>query len=216
MGKRKIHAIVTHAPPEYVPPALVPQPNGEPPRKQRASRRKVARQQSLPLVVDPDQNANVLDGAEAWRASPDADERMDVEQAGMNAGKQIKEEDERTRLLLSDSGSSLSELSDAEGQIKTTGVLKAGKVASVIVDAASGQEKPGRGVDSRTAGQPKVATEAPQFLDPEEDGEEEPDEEELQAAFSRPPPVNSGYLPLPWKGRLGYVRCDIFSSFIRI
>jgi UV DNA damage endonuclease len=220
MGKRKIHAIVTHAPPEYVPPALVPQPNGEPPRKQRASRRKVSRQQSVPLLVDPDQSANVLDGAEAWRASPDADERMDVEQAGMNAGKQIKEEDERTRLLCgtrSDSGSSLSELSDVEGRIKTTGVLKAGKVASVIADAASGQEKSGKGVVSRTAaGQPKVATEAPQFLDPEEDGEEEPDEEELQAAFSRPPPVNSGYLPLPWKGRLGYVRCNIFSCVIPI
>ncbi|PKS05200.1 hypothetical protein jhhlp_008568 [Lomentospora prolificans] len=28
--------------------------------------------------------------------------------------------------------------------------------------------------------------------------------QELQAALGRPPPVNSGYLPLPWKGRLGY------------
>ncbi len=136
---------------------------------------------------------------------------MDVEHAGMNAGKQIKEEGEKTRLLRADSGSSLSELSDVEGRIKTD-ALKAGKVASLTADAASGQEKSGKGVVSRTAGQPKGATKAPQFLDPEEDGEEEPDEEELQAAFSRPPPVNSDYLPLPWKGRIGYVRCNIFSS----
>ena len=31
-------------------------------------------------------------------------------------------------------------------------------------------------------------------------------EEDVQEALSRPPPVNSDYLPLPWKGRLGYVR----------
>jgi UV DNA damage endonuclease len=43
--------------------------------------------------------------------------------------------------------------------------------------------------------------------DPESEGDEDPgDEEELATALSRPPPVHSGYLPLPWKGRLGYVR----------
>lgn len=42
--------------------------------------------------------------------------------------------------------------------------------------------------------------------DPEAEGEEVADEEELKEALSRPPPINSDYLPLPWKGRLGYVR----------
>lgn len=41
--------------------------------------------------------------------------------------------------------------------------------------------------------------------DPEAEGEEEADEEEVKEALSRPPPVNSASLPLPWKGRLGYV-----------
>ena len=41
--------------------------------------------------------------------------------------------------------------------------------------------------------------------DPEAEGAEEADEEEIKEALSRPPPVNSDYLPLPWKGRLGYV-----------
>ncbi|KAK8220310.1 UV-endonuclease UvdE-domain-containing protein [Phyllosticta capitalensis] len=41
-------------------------------------------------------------------------------------------------------------------------------------------------------------------MDPEADGGEDAGEEEIKAAVSRPPPVNSDYLPLPWKGRLGY------------
>ena len=43
--------------------------------------------------------------------------------------------------------------------------------------------------------------------EPEADEEADLDEaEDVQAAASRPPAVNSDYLPLPWKGRLGYVR----------
>jgi UV DNA damage endonuclease len=39
------------------------------------------------------------------------------------------------------------------------------------------------------------------------------DEEEVREALSRPPPVNSDILPLPWKGRLGYVRAVV--AFIK-
>jgi UV DNA damage endonuclease len=42
-------------------------------------------------------------------------------------------------------------------------------------------------------------------LDPESDEDVPVEAEELQDALSRPPPVNSSYLPLPWRGRLGYV-----------
>lgn len=38
------------------------------------------------------------------------------------------------------------------------------------------------------------------------DAEEETEEAvEVERGAARPPPVNSSYLPLPWKGRLGYV-----------
>ncbi|RHZ63659.1 hypothetical protein CDV55_105103 [Aspergillus turcosus] len=40
--------------------------------------------------------------------------------------------------------------------------------------------------------------------DPESDEDVPVEAEELQDALSRPPPVNSSYLPLPWRGRLGY------------
>ena len=46
-------------------------------------------------------------------------------------------------------------------------------------------------------------TDAP--MDPESDEDVPVAAEELQDALSRPPPVHSSYLPLPWKGRLGYV-----------
>lgn len=42
-------------------------------------------------------------------------------------------------------------------------------------------------------------------VDPE--GEHEGDvDDDVKEALGRPPPVNSDYLPLPWKGRIGYVR----------
>lgn len=49
------------------------------------------------------------------------------------------------------------------------------------------------------------------LIDPEDQDapkaeDEVEDEEEVKEALSRPPPVNSGFLPLPWEGRLGYVR----------
>lgn len=51
---------------------------------------------------------------------------------------------------------------------------------------------------SKTAGEEAVGG------DPEAEGDEEVDEEEVKQALSRPPPVNSDYLPLPGKGRLSY------------
>ncbi|KUL86392.1 hypothetical protein ZTR_08188 [Talaromyces verruculosus] len=41
-------------------------------------------------------------------------------------------------------------------------------------------------------------------LDPESDEDVPADVEEVKEALERPAPVNSDYLPLPWKGRLGY------------
>ncbi|KAE9964163.1 hypothetical protein EG328_010729 [Venturia inaequalis] len=47
----------------------------------------------------------------------------------------------------------------------------------------------------------------------EGEGEEVADEEELKEASSRPPPVNSDYLPLPWKGRLGYACLNTYLRY---
>ena len=58
-------------------------------------------------------------------------------------------------------------------------------------------------VDS-SAAQAKIS------LDPESDEDVPVEPEELKEALGRPPPVNSSYLPLPWKGRLGYVSHAFF------
>jgi len=49
--------------------------------------------------------------------------------------------------------------------------------------------------------------------DPEADEDEPVDEEEVMQALSRPPPVNSDYLPLPWKGRLGYACLNTYLRY---
>ncbi|KAL4972340.1 UV-endonuclease UvdE-domain-containing protein [Aspergillus desertorum] len=50
-------------------------------------------------------------------------------------------------------------------------------------------------------------------IDPESDEDVPVEAEELQEALSRPPPVNSSYLPLPWKGRLGYACLNTYLRY---
>lgn len=59
---------------------------------------------------------------------------------------------------------------------------------------------------------PLPAGQAEAALDPESEEDIPVDAEELKEALGRPPPVNSSYLPLPWKGRLGYVRRAVLST----
>lgn len=51
-------------------------------------------------------------------------------------------------------------------------------------------------------------------LDPESEEEVPVEAEELQDALTRSPAVNSSYLPLPWKGRLGYVSLPMCSILL--
>lgn len=176
------------------PPAFDDDP--APPPKRRASQRKVSQTTPNTGSTNPDENANVLDAPGALRASPDADEpdeRIDLQKAGMDVEKQVKEDDD---------DSPLSEMSDSGVPVETTKSKAKGK------PAVAGNN-PGKVDLKKRASAPtkdkKEVTREPQFLDPEAEGEEEADEEEIQAALSRPPPVHSDYLPLPWKGRLGYV-----------
>ncbi|KAF9885896.1 hypothetical protein FE257_012276 [Aspergillus nanangensis] len=50
-------------------------------------------------------------------------------------------------------------------------------------------------------------------LDPESDEDVPVEAEELQEALARPPPVHSSYLPLPWKGRLGYACLNTYLRY---
>ena len=165
-----------------------------PPLKRRASARKAS---SLAKAsTNPDVNANVLDAPQALRASPDAsgsDERLNVEAVGMNAEEQIKEE--QPLAANADTGkASKGKKSRSKAKTKESADKKV-KVEDVETGEIANPKKE------------KPASKEPSFLDPEADGVEEADEEELKEALYRPPPINSDYLPLPWKGRLGYVGC---------
>ena len=201
MGKRKSLSTVV---PESInsdlsiPPPIFEDP--APPSKRRVSQRRISQPKPDTGSTNPDKNANVLDAPEAFRASPDAseqDERMNLEDAGMDVAKQVKEED---------SDSSLSEMSNVEPPTAINRVKVKSKAAAALSAGLDEQAK-------ETAATSKESTRTPAkeqlFLAPEADGEEEADEEEIKAALSRPPPVNSDYLPLPWNGRLGYVRFTV-------
>lgn len=171
--------------------------NDGPPPKRRTSQRKALQAKPEPASTNPDKNPSIVDGPEAIRASPDAEELEEW----LNAEKVGKDIDE--------SDSSLSDLSDTDAPVeaenpKANPARQVG-VKSPIFDSRTNVET---AVPAITINQQRAK--GHEFLDPEAEGEEEAGEEEIQAALSRPPPVNSDYLPLPWKGRLGYVSSDFF------
>ncbi|ETI21122.1 UV damage endonuclease UvdE [Cladophialophora carrionii CBS 160.54] len=120
------------------------------------------------IDTNPDTNTKIRDGADALRASPDAEEPGDEKLKKAPSGKAKSKAKNKT------------ELGDAE------------QVAEGLSMSSAGLKNHAKRDDGLHRG------------DPEADDEEEADPEELKEALSRPPPVNSSYLPLPWKGRLGY------------
>ena len=150
---------------------------------QAATRRNSTQPRPATIDANPDTNRKVLDGQEALRASPDAEGDSEKFREDKVQNKKAKKEAKPTAAAATptttnkiSSDSSLSELSD-------------------VLESPIAQPK------NRTT----TANVAASFLDPEADVEDlNADPEELSAALSRPPPANSSYLPLPWKGRLGY------------
>ncbi|KPI39166.1 UV-damage endonuclease [Cyphellophora attinorum] len=101
-----------------------------------------------------------------------------------------------TNPAIEDGKSALRASPDAEGRSKQAKAKRSKKSA----------ESTGAAVKAETAPETplKAVPASREYVDPEADDEEDADPQEVQEALSRPPPVNSSYLPLPWKGRLGY------------
>jgi len=147
----------------------------------RASSR---RTQPPPADIDanPERNPDVQDAQSALRASPDA-EREEKNAAGTGGKKSAPRNTPKKSINASESDSSLSEMSDVEPPTP---------VVSTVAKTASTKKQASKTEDNEVK------------ADPEADDDEAADPEELTAAMTRPPAVNSSYLPLPWKGRLGY------------
>jgi UV DNA damage endonuclease len=203
MGKRKSQAATADGTTFTIAPIQIPTfEDPTPPAKRRASRRKVSQPQPNTGSTNPNKNANVLDAPEAFRASPDAsevDERIDLAAAGLDVNNQMKEEED---------DSPLSEMSEVEPPVETKKAKPKAPKARALPSSKNANTTDAKAKLAIPLKDKKESAIEPRFLDPEAEGDEEADEEEIQAALCRPPPVHSGYLPLPWKGRLGYVRLN--------
>jgi UV DNA damage endonuclease len=142
-------------------------------------------------LTNPQANPEIIDAPNAYRASPDSD--VDTRMAPGP----IKSEP--------GSESPLSDVPDAEPPAKKRNTKKGGAAKT---GAAVKKENEDAAVEATPKKTPvkKAAKANDDMDDPEAEEFEEADEAEVNEASRRPPPVHSDYLPLPWKGRLGYVR----------
>lgn len=206
MPKRKASAIAFEA---GAPSDGLPMP---PAAKRRSSGRKVPALKNE--NTNPDENPDILDGDEAGRASPDAsgpEESFAVpgrsSKIKQESGSLDAEGEETPALTNGLSDSSLSEIGDEPGS--------PGKIPEPVPKKAKGRAKAAPKAVKEEASATTVAkkAKAETFLDPEGDEDMEADEGEILAASMRPPPVNSDYLPLPWKGRIGYACLNTYLRY---
>ncbi|KAK3062448.1 UV-damage endonuclease, partial [Coniosporium uncinatum] len=174
-----------------IPPPLAPSK----PTALNAPKRTFSKRDAAKLSTNPDVNSQVIDGADAARASPDSDVNEEI------APTAIKQDE--------GSESPLSDVPEIEPPKKKR-VAGPKKANGVKTGAEEDVETPKK--------QPQKAKQAPNADstaagDPEAEGEEEANEDEIKEASLRPRPVNSDYLPLPWKGRLGYACLNTYLRF---
>lgn len=192
--------------------------NGEAnPPKRRASARNASA-----AVVNPDVSKDIIDAPNATRASPDNTPAEEIV-PGPIKGEAAK----RSESPLSDAPDVVEPPKPKAARGKKAAAQKnvtdAESVVAAVVNAAESNApaKKGRGKkkevkveddgDAASAAASTPAKSTPKKAssgeagDPEGEEEDEvADPEELKSAAARPPAVNSSYLPLPWKGRLGY------------
>lgn len=195
--------------------------NGDmvPPLKSRSSTRTSS---TMAAAVNPDINHDILDAPNALRASPSKEINGDivpsvVKQENGTGGEDPLSDAQDVPVPPKKKGGRKSKSATVEEQVENVEKV----IDTVVEDAAKGEaSKKAKGrkkkedmkdlasgtTHAASAGQPTKAKkqDTGEAADPEADGDEEVDEEEVKEALSRPPPVNSDYLPLPWKGRLGY------------
>jgi len=167
-------------------------------------------------VTNPDQSSEILDGKVALRASPDAEEEgeaLDIQKIQGPAIPHGKINSTNGHLEKKDRESPLSDLRDETPTITPVKKLKKTPTkSSIAAKKGSDEIKAFRAEQAaKKAEETKVKKE--EYGD-EWDKRQDPDGDEvgsvedadtLKLEAARPPPVNSDYLPLPWKGRLGYV-----------
>ncbi|CZR60980.1 probable UV-endonuclease UVE-1 [Phialocephala subalpina] len=185
-----------------------------PPKRQTSRRGKVG--------TNPDHNSDIVDGKAALRASPDADEKgeaLDIAKvlpttpAKSNGAKATPKQED-----------SDSPLSDIEAPTPASTPAKKPKKnptkSSIAAKKGSDEIKAFKAEQAaKKAAEVKVKKEEDgdewnKRVEPDGDGEAQAEDvDTLKKEAARPPPVNSDYLPLPWKGRLGYACLNTYLRF---
>ena len=145
--------------------------------------------------TNPQVNPEIIDAPDALRASPDSDVDMRL------APGPVKEEG-RSESPLSD----VPDLAVEPPKKKRTASKPGVKNSTATPNGKASTAKPKLTPNATTPTKVSVKAEPDDLRDPEAEGDEEANDEDIKDASCRPPPVHSDYLPLPWKGRLGYVR----------
>ncbi|KAJ4368804.1 UV-damage endonuclease [Neocucurbitaria cava] len=185
-----------------------------PPNMTKPSRRQSARGVSTAITTDPNANPDILDGVMALRASPDGHECGEAETHlkpplanGVSAASDAITEQNTPSTGLNGEVIS-STVSNVKGAASAPAAKK-GKSKKLDAQHVKTEDEESNigtvnGAKRNVTG-PAVVADVPRDAEAadELDAENE-DEAEVKEALSRPPPVNSEYLPLPWKGRLGY------------
>ncbi|OAL56501.1 UV-endonuclease UvdE [Pyrenochaeta sp. DS3sAY3a] len=171
-----------------------------PPQTTKPARRQSARGGTA-ATTNPNQNPDIVDGVTARLASPDGHECTGSEShltppavngsaatktPSTGTGGEVVSNAPRARL---DTSAPTTKSNKTKASVRHVTESNIGAVNSVQKNVTG---------PAAVGGDP-VDPEAAEGLD---EGME--DEAEVRQALSRPPPVNSEYLPLPWKGRLGY------------
>ncbi|CAO2650837.1 Nn.00g091340.m01.CDS01 [Neocucurbitaria sp. VM-36] len=178
------------------------------------SRRQSTRGVTTAITTDPNANPDILDGVMALRASPDGHECGEAEshlKPPLANGVSVTS-DATTGTKAPSMGLNGEVVSRAAPNVNGVASMPtARKGKSKKADAqhvkTEDEERNIGTVDSAKENVTGPAVVADVSGDPDAadglDAENE-DAAEVKEALSRPPPVNSEYLPLPWKGRLGY------------
>ncbi len=178
-----------------------------PPPKRKPSRRGR-------VDTNPDVNADIVDGKTALRASPDAEAKGEVFHVERLIPKTpLREIKVKKEAGLEDNVSSLSVVGENLPNFNREKTSKKTPTKSSIAAKKGSDEIKAFKVEQAAK---KAANNAVKHDDEVEewDSRADPDGDDVGLAenvsimkieAARPPPVNSDYLPLPWKGRLGYV-----------
>jgi len=161
------------------------------------------------IDTNPDHNPDIIDGRTALRASPDADEIGEVLDVKNISGLPNKSAEStttrnpKTEFYVPDVDTEIS-IPERKKKAPTKSSIAAKKGADEI-KAFMAVQRAKKVVDVKA--KQEDGDEWEQRIDPDGDNAATVEDVDImKKEAARPPPVNSDYLPLPWKGRLGYVR----------